>query len=233
MTPRKKKSTEESPGKPCKYFLSRERILAAALSIIDNEGFKALSMRRLGKELGVDPMSVYYHIPNKSALLDALVEAVMSSIDIKLDDPGRTSEERLLTAAYTYREALLAHPNLIQSAVCLAPRTPESLRPVEVLLRIFVDAGFSVDDAFSSMNVLASYVRGTVIGEVTESLMPNDETAPADFSQLANQLPPEEFPTLVKVDMGLKCFEPEAIFDRGARALIRGLLEMYGNKEDE
>ena len=53
--------------------LTRERVLTAALEIVDREGLARLSMRRLGAELGVDPMAVYYHIPNKAALLDAMV----------------------------------------------------------------------------------------------------------------------------------------------------------------
>lgn len=217
-----------------KNALSRENIVEAALRILDSDGYDALSMRRLGKELGVNPMAVYYHIPNKQALLDALTEVVMSSIDLTLDDPNRTVDERLLTAANTYRDALLAHRSLIRAAVCLTPRTPASLKPVEVLLTIFTDAGFSVDDAFTSMNVLASFVRGSVISEVTTGLEPHEAAeVEADFSQLAKLLPPGEFPNLVKVDTGSKCFEAEAMFDRGARALIRGLLETYGNKEDE
>ncbi len=64
-----------------------EKIVSMALALVDREGLKALSMRRLGTELGVDPMAVYYHIPNKQALLDAIVEAVMASIDLSVDDP--------------------------------------------------------------------------------------------------------------------------------------------------
>src|SRR5208337_4377183 len=57
--------------------LERERIVQTALELVDRDGLDALSMRRLGAELGVDPMAIYYHIPNKQALLEAIVEAVM------------------------------------------------------------------------------------------------------------------------------------------------------------
>lgn len=57
--------------------LSRERIIDTALALVDANGLEALSMRRLGAELGMDPMAAYYYVPSKAALLDAVVEAVM------------------------------------------------------------------------------------------------------------------------------------------------------------
>ena len=85
---------KQAPATP----LTRERIVATALELVDREGPAALSMRRLGAELGVDPMAVYYHVPNKAALLDAIVEAVMAKIDLT-DDRSAPVEERILRAA--------------------------------------------------------------------------------------------------------------------------------------
>ena len=81
MTPRKK---DVEP-------LDRERILAAAMRIIDAEGLDALSMRRLGTELGVNPMAAYYHVPNKAALYDLVLEAVMAGVDMTGIDPALPS----------------------------------------------------------------------------------------------------------------------------------------------
>ena len=71
MTPRKK---DVEP-------LARERIVDAAMGIIDAEGLDALSMRRLGAELGVNPMAAYHYMPNKAALYDLVLEAVMAGVD--------------------------------------------------------------------------------------------------------------------------------------------------------
>ncbi|HET6450954.1 MAG TPA: TetR family transcriptional regulator, partial [Spirochaetia bacterium] len=69
------------PARGSAEALTRQRIVAAALQIVDAEGLAALSMRRLGASLGVDPMAVYYHLPNKAALYDAIVEAVMAEAE--------------------------------------------------------------------------------------------------------------------------------------------------------
>ena len=66
--------------------------MTTALAIVDQDGLSKLSMRRLGADLGVDPMAVYYHVPNKAALLDGLVDAVILELG---DVPGRTAGEDL------------------------------------------------------------------------------------------------------------------------------------------
>ena len=77
-------TAKPKPRKP----LSRERIVNTAIALVDAEGLDALTMRRLGAKLGMDPMAVYYYVPNKAALLDAVVEAVMAEIDLGVDDPS-------------------------------------------------------------------------------------------------------------------------------------------------
>ena len=62
--------------------LSRGRILDAALRLVDEEGMGALSMRRLGAELAVNPMSIYHHLPGKGAVISGLVELVFSGMRV-------------------------------------------------------------------------------------------------------------------------------------------------------
>jgi len=213
--------------------LTREGIVLSALKIMDEEGYESLSMRRLGTELKVDPMAVYYHFPNKSALLDGVVELVMGGIDLGRDDPTQTVEERLCTAAHIYREALLAHPQAVQITAVRSLNTPASFRPVEFLLEILLGAGFSHTDSMAFVNIFARFVRGMVLLEVrqmtdTDSLAQDECTikSPSDV------LPTDEFPLMHKV-MENACFiGNEAEFDRGARAMIRGLLDEFANKEE-
>ena len=110
--------------------LTRERIVSSALALVDREGLSALSMRRLGAELGVDPMAVYYYVPNKDALLDAIVEAVMGEIDLGIDDKSASPEDRIMCAARAYRDVMLAHANALPAVLSRGPRTPGAMRPV-------------------------------------------------------------------------------------------------------
>ena len=90
--------------------LNRERVLAAALKVADAEGIPAVTMRRVASELGVEAMSLYYHVPGKEPLLDGLVEAMLAEIEAAIrgqeiaDQDWRTAlRRRFLTA----REAML------------------------------------------------------------------------------------------------------------------------------
>jgi AcrR family transcriptional regulator len=207
----------EGPAAP----LERERIVSTALALVDREGLKALSMRRLGAELGVDPMAVYYHIPNKQALLDAIVEAVMSAIDLSVDNPADSAEVRILGAARAYRDALLAHANAIPILLARGPATPAAMRPVECLIGILRDAGLPPAEAFAGMQILAAAVRGAVgMGPAPEDA---SQHAAEQIAALLRQFPPEEFPNLMEaLHYAADFFEHG--FDFGVRLLARGLL---------
>lgn len=199
--------------------LTRERIVRTALGIVDREGEKALSMRRLGAELGVDPMAVYYYLPNKRALLDGIVEAVMSEIDLGIDDPEAPAEERIMCAAWAYLQVMLAHANAIPIMLSRGPNTPEAARPVEYLIGVLRDAGLSPIQAMAGMNAIAAAVRGVVGMAATQGTEPPTHE---EMEQLAAMLPVEEFPYLREATTLPQDFPRD--FEFGMRALVRGLL---------
>jgi AcrR family transcriptional regulator len=199
--------------------LKREQIVAAALALVDREGLKALSMRRLGAELGVDPMAVYYHIPNKEALLDAIVEAVMASIDLSVHHPEEPPVERILCAARAYRDAMLAHANALPIVLSRGPATAAALRPVDLLTGILRAAGLPPAEAFAGMNVIAAAVRGFT------GMLASGDKKPAreQMEAMARSFPTGEFPHLREA-MPFAFEFADRGFDFGIRALARGLL---------
>ena len=84
---------------PAAIGLTREQIVAAAITLLDAEGVDSFSMRRLGAALGADPMSIYHNIPTKAALFDAVVDAVWAEIagatGPRWGRPGATSSPTL------------------------------------------------------------------------------------------------------------------------------------------
>jgi len=206
----------EGSGSP----LQRERIVATALALVDRDGLKALSMRRLGAELGVDPMAVYYHIPNKQALLDAIVEAVMAGIDLSIDNPAEPPEQRILRAAHAYRDAMLAHVKALPIVLSHGPATAAALRPVELLTGILREAGLAPGQALAGMNVLAAAVRGFA-GMIAAG--GNKKPSPEEIEAMALNFPAGEFPYLREAMRHAGEFSDRG-FDFGLRSLARGLL---------
>jgi AcrR family transcriptional regulator len=207
--------------------LTRARIVATALALVDREGLQGLSMRRLGAELGVDPMAVYHHLPNKDALLDALVEAVMGEIDLSRDDPAESPEERVLCAARAYREVMLAHANALPIVLARGPATPVALRPVELLVGVLRAAGLPPEQALAGMNAIAAAVRG----EVGMAAHHAGRGTPARTAEArAADFPAAQFPFLHEA---ILCAgeASERDFEFGIRALARGLIAAGGNPE--
>jgi len=173
--------------------LTREMLTAAALRIVDSDGLDALSMRRLGSELHVDPMAAYRHIPNKGLLLDEVVEAVMSEIDIEAVDASLSWQDQLRALAFSYLAALMAHPHAAPLIAERSLRTAGSLRVVERALRIMTVAGAPLAEALATIDAIGLLSAG-IAQAASAAPAPADEDA---GNPLAG-LPPEEFPLLAR-----------------------------------
>ena len=202
--------------------LSRERIVWTAPAIVDADGLEGLTMRRLGMDLGVTTMAVYHHLPNKSALYDGIVEAVMAEIDVSADDPSAPFRARLKTAARAYRDVLAAHPNALQVLMARGPRTTGALVPVETLIGIFRDAGFSPADAMAGMDVTAATVRGAALVVLDQHLDSSVETTNAVAGDLAATLPTDRFPHLLEALASGSLYDLTGEFEIGLETLVRG-----------
>jgi len=173
----------------------------------------------LGAELGVDPMAVYYYVPNKEALLDAIVEAVMSEIDLTAEDCTANPEERIVSAANAYLAVMLAHANALPIMLSRGPSTPAAARPVEYLLGVLREAGLPPAEAMAGMNAIASAVRGFAGILATAGTEPPTHE---ELEALAARFPAEEFPYLTEAVMSEQDVHRD--FEFGVRALARGLL---------
>src|ERR1700689_3233488 len=108
--------------------LTRERIVAAAVELIEREGVDAVSMRRLAAELGSGVMSLYNHVPSKDALLDGVAEQVMSGIDFS-SEPGAGWEDQVRAQARAFRQIARAHPRCTMVVVSRPNASATGLRP--------------------------------------------------------------------------------------------------------
>src|SRR6476469_6822029 len=107
--------------------ITRDVVLAAALELLDRDGVDGLSMRKLARVLGRDPMILYRHAPNKAALLDGVAETVLAQLKVDPADPDWAAQLRAV--ARGYRALALAHPNVVPLLVTRPLATPLGLRP--------------------------------------------------------------------------------------------------------
>jgi len=95
--------------------LTPERIDEAALALVDQGGMRALSMRKLGAALGVDPMAIYHHVDGKQELFHRLVRHVFSGMPAP--DPTGAWDDRVRAWAHAYRMVVAAHPALVLTII--------------------------------------------------------------------------------------------------------------------
>jgi AcrR family transcriptional regulator len=206
--------------------ITRDAVLAAALQIIDADGADGLSMRRLARALGRDPMILYRHAPNKAALLDGVAETVLAQLTVDSADPDWAAQLR--TVARGYRALALAHPNVVPLLVTrplatpLALRPPGTLRPLEDILTLLTRAGFSGPDALHIYRALFGFLHGHVLNELQELVEKPEETD--DLLRLGlHRLPIGEFPLLRSLAPVLAAYDGAAELERGLDILLTGL----------
>ena len=197
---------------------SRTAIVECALAIIDEEGIEALSMRRLGKDLSVDPMAIYNHISGKPELLDAIVDQVMSEVNLGVDDPAAPWQERIRRVAGAYRDALCSHPNVLPVIASGRARMFGGLAPADQLLSIFEAAGVPRPKWLIAMNAFSSWILGSALMEMTTG-----EGAAKVIVEWAANAPTDRYP---HVGLAIATHEPtdsDAYFRYGVISLIGGL----------
>ncbi|PKQ19888.1 MAG: tetracycline repressor protein class H [Actinobacteria bacterium HGW-Actinobacteria-6] len=200
--------------------LTRERLIAAALTIVDRDGLDALSMRKLGAELGVDPMAAYRHLPNKEALLDGVIEAVAGSADIEVDTtlPWQGQLQQLIRANL---KATLAHPNVLPLLAQRPLTTPGSLGLVERSFQIMVGAGIPLKQAALAINTMGLLMVSLA---VAISSAQTDPRGSQEMQALFASLPREEFPNIVRaIETGQFIESHDEILDFWTGALIERL----------
>ena len=158
--------------------ITRGAVLATALALVDREGMAALTMRRLGRELGIEAMSLYNHVRDKEDLLDGVVGLLASEVDFPSEEHGDWGG-RVAELVRRYRRLSRLHPNAFPLIALRPLRTAEARRPVEEALQLMVTAGFAPEEARHIARVLASYANGFALNELSGGFdWPAGETGP-------------------------------------------------------
>ena len=176
--------------------LDRTRVRRAAIALADAGGIDAVTMRRLGEELGVEAMSLYHHVANKSDLMDAMVDEVFS--EIELPAAGTGWREAMRVRAVSARQVLVRHPwaaPLMQSRTTPGPAT---LRHHDTVIGTLRTAGFSVAMTAHAFSLLDAYIYGFALQEASLPF-----TEPAETVELAQaimaQFAAGEYPHLTEL----------------------------------
>ncbi len=210
--------------------LTRDRVVDAALRIMDEEGLDAVSMRRVGRELGVEAMSLYHHVHDKEDLLLGIRERVLS----KFLDPGTEGdwEVRARAAARSWRHILRDHPAMMVliSESKRFEMTPASMRPTETALRLLREVGLAEDDAVKAFCALGGFIVGFVMFEIGVTRASGPEDEPPTPEGLMAGLPADEFPCFMSSLPYLMQGDIDQRFEYGLDLFIAGIRSKSAGK---
>ncbi|MFF2655844.1 TetR/AcrR family transcriptional regulator [Kitasatospora sp. NPDC058032] len=200
--------------RPRTPLLSRERIVAAALRLVDEEGLAALSTRRLAGELSVSGPSLYNHFATKDELLDAVVDGVMGEVDLSMFAPGAPWPQALRDWARSYRAALAAHPHIVPVLAQGPGRRPNALRLADAVFGHLVEAGWPRGQATRIGALMRYFVTGSALASFA-----------AGFPEDAGVYDAADYPHLGEAHRLAehRAAVDEGAFETGLEALLDGL----------
>jgi len=143
--------------------LTREKVLKAALEFVDANGLAALSMHKLGAELGVQGMSLYSHVASKDALLDGIVEAM--TWEAEMPAAGMDWRDALRHLAREIRGVILRHPAAAPLLVSRRVMPVRRLEQVDAYVRLLMREGFTEDRAMDVLRTVVVYAHGYALVE--------------------------------------------------------------------
>jgi AcrR family transcriptional regulator len=201
--------------------LTRERILDAAVELIDRDGVEGFSVRRLAGGLGVDPMSLYNHVANKDDILDGVVESVMSELSLA-HDPADTWQQQVRTSARAFRQVALAHPNVAIVMLTRRVLTEEPLRLLREAVSPALALGLPIDEAIDVVRTFTAFLTGSILRELGSG-MTLAVADPELVRQRVEDVERSSDDVLAGAAHSIAEIDHEALFDYGVELFIAGL----------
>jgi AcrR family transcriptional regulator len=201
--------------------LTRGRIVQAAVDMIERDGEDAVSMRRIAARLQCGVMSLYNHIANKEALLDAVAEHIMADFEFAAD--AHTDwRDQARALVRSFRKISRRYPRCINLVIMRQLNTDAGLRPLESALATTRAAGFDGETAVRIMRAFVSYALGSLVNEARLTRIRATGTPHADHTPDARR-----FPNIVELADELTHLDHEADFEFGLDLLINAVAALH------
>ncbi|MFG2602346.1 TetR/AcrR family transcriptional regulator [Streptomyces sp. NPDC048514] len=219
---------------PARAPLSRERVVEAAFTVLDQQGLDGLSMRRVATELEVAVSALYAHVSSKDDLLELMYTRLFGGFEKPEPDPERW-QEQVGEYARSWRQCLRAHRDMARISMAHVPFTAELLPHVEALLGLFRTAGLPDRIAAEAGDLISTYIDGFVLEEgmwLDRAAQHGGEGSPArpDWREMAGEmqnyfasLPAADFPHLRALAGVMVTDSSDERFDIGLEIILRGL----------
>ena len=201
--------------------LSIERIISAAVRLVDAEGLEALTVRRLADDLATGSASLYRHVASRDELLVLMVDHVLG--EIRLPDEHWNGRRKVEWLSAELRRVLMAHAPLLPALTAAPLLGPNAMRGAENGLTNLLDAGFAPPAAVPAYLALIDYVLGTVYFDTSRAGRSTRVGPEPGRSDLIVALPAEGYPTLRAHEAEFALPSVDEVFTFGLTTFLDGL----------
>ncbi|MGZ4434794.1 MAG: TetR/AcrR family transcriptional regulator [Trebonia sp.] len=204
--------------------LTRERVVAEALTVIAGDGVDALSMRTLATRIGVVPGALYRHVRNKEQLLDLVLDGVLAEVDCEVDT-SLAWAGRVTVLAHRLRAVLERHPGIAGLLKARDPLGPHSLALAEAFLAPLHAAGLSERETGLAFSLIHDYTLGFALSDRTSvnEQRVQDAGIRHELHTFFRSLPADRFPALVALGEHVWVDNRDERFRVGLDTLVGGL----------
>jgi AcrR family transcriptional regulator len=211
--------------RPAKEPLTADRIVAAAIEILDRDGLDAVTTRRVAEALGTGSASLYAHVASRDELIELMVDRIAAGVTVPRPDPARW-QDQLRAYARHAQQVWASHADIARASLATIPTGPERLRVIEGLLAILRAAGFSDRVAAWAVDRLQIYIDADVFeGSLYATRIKQGLDVEEHLSSVRDyfrRLPADRFP-LVSSMVDSIISDGEQRFEFGLDLLLAGL----------
>jgi TetR/AcrR family tetracycline transcriptional repressor len=218
---------EHATGTKQREKLSRDRVIEAALRVMDTDGLEAVSMRRIAREVGVEAMSLYNHVRDKEDLLEGIRLRVFSEFiypDLDPDNPYENGRR----VAQSWRDLLKAHPNMLEllAEEHEPPSSLEAFQAMEIAFAVLRSMGVPDDEVVQVFHAFGGYIQGYTMMEHQMDFQKHG--GKAGLAELSRRIDPAQLPCVAAALPYMADCDLDAQFALGLDLMLQGIRVRYG-----
>jgi AcrR family transcriptional regulator len=205
--------------------LNPDRILDAAIALLDRDGAEAFTMRALAEQLGVAPMAIYSHFRGKDEISDAVAQRLLDTVELPGTCGAHPDRELREVCLGVYR-LFTDHPSALQLLTTRPTRGDDALAVIDRMLALLRACGLPGQDAVRAHVALMQYTVGSAVWSIRRTRAKCEEGARERARTKLDGLQPERYPALVALVPELLCAQDDAPgqYEWGLDRLLDGLL---------
>ena len=213
-------------GRGRRLGLTREKVVAAAVTVIERDGLDSFSLRRLADELDVETMSLYNHVPNKEALLDGVAELLLAGIEFSANEAG-SWQDRVRGNANAFRAAAKRHPKAFRLVLTRPPHAAPALETIRYALSGLAEVDLPPQELVHALRTYVAFVSGTILRELGSAITVG-AMDPGQVRQRIAEIAATGDPLMAAVAPHLAVSDHDVEFQYGLEMLIAGLAHRIG-----